>query len=203
VAFCTKCGADVRDSRFCPSCGAAQGNATGEASSDSPTAAPASPAGGWKARGTNLTAAETATGLLWHGMSHEAGRNAHIRLYGDRIEREKPRRRMSMSSASQDHEVIPIHTVTSVNIKKAGLMLSDVVVRSGGGEIPFRFRHEDAQSFRAAIMPLVLATAPQPTVAPAALDAADQLRKLGELRDAGILSEDEFQTKKAQLLERM
>ena len=31
----------------------------------------------------------------------------------------------------------------------------------------------------------------------------DQLRKLGELRDAGIRTDDEFETKKAQLLARM
>ena len=37
----------------------------------------------------------------------------------------------------------------------------------------------------------------------AAPDPADQLRKLGELRDAGLLSEDEFAQKKQQLLDRM
>jgi len=58
------------------------------------------------------------------------------------------------------------------------------------------------------------AAAPAPTPAPDApaataaagptpvlSDAAfDQLKKLGELRDAGILTEDEFAAKKAQLL---
>jgi hypothetical protein len=34
-------------------------------------------------------------------------------------------------------------------------------------------------------------------------DVADQLRKLGELRDSGVLTEDEFNAKKAQLLERL
>jgi hypothetical protein len=87
-------------------------------------------------------------------------------------------------------------------------MLSRVTVKSGGGEIPFRFRHEDAQSFRSAIMPLVIAagqpptpTVPTPTVAEP--DVADQIRKLAELRDAGIVSEAEFQAKKAELLQRM
>src|SRR5206468_1273006 len=47
----------------------------------------------------------------------------------------------------------------------------------------------------------------QPVSAPAAtpepLDVPDQLRKLGELRDAGVLTEDEFSAKKADLLARM
>jgi hypothetical protein len=37
--------------------------------------------------------------------------------------------------------------------------------------------------------------------APAAPDLADQIRKLGDLRDSGLLSDDEFQAKKRQLLE--
>lgn len=39
--------------------------------------------------------------------------------------------------------------------------------------------------------------------APAAPDVADQLRKLGELRDSGILTPEEFDAKKAELLARM
>lgn len=38
---------------------------------------------------------------------------------------------------------------------------------------------------------------------PAVPDAADQLRKLGELRDSGVLTEEEFSAKKAELLARM
>jgi len=36
---------------------------------------------------------------------------------------------------------------------------------------------------------------------PAAADPAEQIRKLAQLRDEGILSDDEFQTKKTQLLD--
>jgi len=222
------CGEDIAEAQFCTFCGAAQTmvsdaertQATGwkdkiqqvaqQAKRDTggsqvPGAASAT---AWKARGANVTAAEAAAGLRWHGMSHEAGRNAHVSLFSDRIEREKPRGLFSVSSAAQDHEVIPIRSVTSVNIKKDGLTLSKVTVKSGGGEIPFRFRHEDAQSFRSAIMPLVIAAGQPPSQAvpaPTAAepDAADQIRKLAELRDAGIVSEEEFQTKKAELLQRM
>jgi len=230
------CGEDIAEARFCTFCGAAQTTGSdaeptqetgwkdkiqqvaqqatqqvkresgGSAASAAVPAAASETA--WRARGTNVTAAEAAAGLRWHGMSHEAGRNAHVRLFSDRIEREKPRGRFSVSSAAQDHEVIPIRSVTSVNIKKDGMMLSKVTVKSGGGEIPFRFRHEDAQSFRSAIMPLVIAAGnppsqAMPTPTTAEPDAADQVRKLAELRDAGIVSEEEFQTKKAELLKRM
>lgn len=39
--------------------------------------------------------------------------------------------------------------------------------------------------------------------APAAPDLMDQLRKLGELRDAGVLTEEEFAAKKADILSRL
>lgn len=39
--------------------------------------------------------------------------------------------------------------------------------------------------------------------APAAPDVADQLRKLGELRDAGVLSAEEFEAKKAELIDKL
>ena len=42
-----------------------------------------------------------------------------------------------------------------------------------------------------------LAAAPAPEVAP---DSLDQLRKLAELRDAGIVTDEEFEAKKAKLL---
>lgn len=41
---------------------------------------------------------------------------------------------------------------------------------------------------------------PPAVVPPPQDDVYDQLRKLGELKDAGILTEDEFSAKKAQLL---
>ncbi|MDX6359659.1 MAG: hypothetical protein QOH37_2713, partial [Nocardioidaceae bacterium] len=49
------------------------------------------------------------------------------------------------------------------------------------------------------------AAVPQVAVAsePAAADPMDQLRKLGELRDAGILTDEEFSTKKAEILKRL
>lgn len=39
--------------------------------------------------------------------------------------------------------------------------------------------------------------------APAPVDLADQLKKLGALRDAGVLSEEEFAAKKADILARI
>jgi hypothetical protein len=42
--------------------------------------------------------------------------------------------------------------------------------------------------------------APAPAGAAPAVDVADQLRKLAELRDQGVLTDDEFAAQKAKLL---
>ena len=65
------------------------------------------------------------------------------------------------------------------------------------------------------MLELVTAAVPEPEPAGAARrraraprarrrpDAVDLLRKLGDLRDAGVLTEDEFAAKKAELLRRI
>lgn len=47
------------------------------------------------------------------------------------------------------------------------------------------------------------APAPPPPAPPAAPDPIEQLRRLGELRDAGILTDEEFAAKKAEILSRL
>ncbi len=61
----------------------------------------------------------------------------------------------------------------------------------------------DALGAAAASAPIVVQVAAPEAAAPAAADPLEQLKKLGELRDAGILSEEEFAAKKADILGRM
>lgn len=49
----------------------------------------------------------------------------------------------------------------------------------------------------------ITATFHKAQAVPAAVDPMEQLRKLGELRDAGVLTSAEFETKKAELLSRL
>jgi hypothetical protein len=42
-----------------------------------------------------------------------------------------------------------------------------------------------------------------PSADPGGMDIADQIKKLADLRDAGVLSEDEFSVKKTELLKRL
>lgn len=158
----------------------------------------------------DLTPEEVEAGILFKGMSHESGRNAVVTLYVDRIERVKERSRMSLSKADQDVELTPIRTVSSVRTEKDGLY-TKVKIHATGNAIDFKFRHEHAALFREQIQQLILdygkpnpveAPVPQPAETPAP-DALEQLKKLAELRDAGVVSPEDFEAKKTELLARL
>ena len=59
----------------------------------------------------------------------------------------------------------------------------------------------DAHRARDAALPP--APEPPPAASPQQSDPLEEIRKLGELRDAGFLTEEEFEAKKAQLLDRI
>jgi hypothetical protein len=145
-----------------------------------------------------------AAGIIFEGVSHDLGRNSNITLYKDRIERVKPRSFGSFSKATQDMEVTPVKSVTSVQAKKDGIR-TKVTVYASGNTIEFRFGHQEANRFKTAITDLILAKpeAAAPTTAVPALDPVDQIKKLGELRDQGLLTPEEFEAKETDLLNRM
>lgn len=149
-----------------------------------------------------------AKGAIVQLKSHEDGRNSDVTLYRDRIERVRQKKIGSLSRAKQDAEVIPMRAVSSVQAKKDGFAFTKVTVFASQNTIEFRLRHDDAQRFKAAITDLIVAQSPEvpaapPTPAgtpPAASSVGDELKKLAELRDAGVLTQDEFAAQKAKLL---
>ena len=153
-------------------------------------------------------------GALWRGVSHDAGRNSIVTLYPDRIERTKPTSRMSLTGmlagGPEDVEVIPMKSVSSVQARR-GAWYHDVTVFASGNTIVFSVDAADAEKLRSLIMDQVLGgsghaappAAPAAPAPPSGDALIEQIKKLGELRDAGILTPEEFESKKAELLGRL
>ncbi|QZY53403.1 SHOCT domain-containing protein [Leucobacter tenebrionis] len=116
--------------------------------------------------------------------------------------------------------MVLLEHITNVSNRKDGMLyhLVEVQTASGGAinTIAFRVSRDEAAQFRQAILSAIqehkagsstqvnVNVAQQTTTAaPAAPDAAAQLQQLAGLRDAGILSEAEFEAKKTEILARM
>ena len=149
---------------------------------------------------------DQASPSIFQGTSHEEGRNSIVTLYADRIERVREHKFGSLTKAKQDTEVTPIKAVSSVQAKKDGFH-TKVTVYATGNNIEFRFGHTEAQHFKDEIVRLILQQPDDPGSATptvkADVDVMDQLRQLGQLKDEGVLTEVEFETKKSDLLSRI
>ncbi|MFJ4284049.1 SHOCT domain-containing protein [Paenarthrobacter nicotinovorans] len=115
-------------------------------------------------------------------------------------------------------EMIPIASISSVTTKRDGMLNSKVCVITTGNTIDFRVSHGEAAGIANLLKQLILGSHPSqqqqqvvasaptaPAAAPAGLpvDVMAQLQQLGQLRDAGVLTDDEFAAKKSDLLGRI
>jgi len=106
-----------------------------------------------------------------------------------------------MNTQSED---FPLEKITSIQWK-SGLALGAIVIFTAGNKSEIT---NVAKQVGKEIVDVVRGRLNEPapaaaTGASAASDIPDQIRKLGELRAAGILDEAEFAAKKADLLSRM
>lgn len=170
---------------------------------------------------------------LYEILSHIDGKNAKVKLWPDRIEWERGRGisggkitagfltgglsllATGVKGGKDAYEMLPINHITSVGNRKDGMLYHVVEVQTAGGTVGFRVNRDDAAAFRQAILNLMQARAStpvtvqvanaapeQPAVA-AAPDHVAQLQQLAQLRDAGILTDDEFAAKKQEILSRI
>ncbi|WP_425836899.1 SHOCT domain-containing protein [Microbacterium sp. PA5] len=167
---------------------------------------------------------------LYQFTSHIAGKNAKVEIYPDRIEWRLDRGvsgakvtagvltgglsmlATGVKNGKAGTEMIPVKSMSSVTTKRDGMMNSLVSVITTGNTVDFRVSHKEAEIVKSTLTSLIMGSHPSqatPAPAPAApapaapvVDVTAQLQQLASLRDAGILTEDEFAAKKADLLSR-
>ena len=112
-------------------------------------------------------------------------------------------------------EMIPVKSMSSVTTSRDGFMNTKVSVITSGNTVDFRVSHAEAAQVKSVLTQLILGTHPSqssPGIAPVALapapalpqaDVMAQLAQLGDLKSAGVLTEEEFSQKKSELLERL
>jgi hypothetical protein len=131
---------------------------------------------------------------------------------------------MARATIGKGEKRIPLGSIAAVQWKPAGAMMNGFIsfTLGGGNETRSRFgsqtfdatKDENSVVFVKKQMPefdalrneveQAIASRHRPAeAAPAAPDHLAQLKQLSELRDAGILSEEEFSAKKAEILRRL
>ena len=114
-------------------------------------------------------------------------------------------------------EMIPVKSMSSVTTSRDGLLNTKVSVITSGNTVDFRVSHAEATHVKTVLTQLILGTHPSQQVpstppiyaAPASVPAAPQddvmaqLARLGDLKTAGVLTEEEFSQKKSELLARL
>jgi hypothetical protein len=148
--------------------------------------------------------------------SHVAGANAKVAIYADRIEWSRKGLKpaggvtgalltggLSLAlPGRKDTNMIPVRQIQGVSTHRAGLSYTTVRVATAGDVTEFRVSKSQAENVKATLLRLMSgpATAPGAPSAPPSGSLADELRKLAELRDAGVLTAAEFDAQKARLL---
>ena len=130
-----------------------------------------------------------------------------VLVYPDRIEEVKP------NLVRKRQHAIPIRQIAQVYVKN-GPVWATVVIESTGGHLieVAGLSKGEAEDARRQIFDLVSGasapilqqapSAPLPPPIAAAGGVADELKKLAELREAGVLSAKEFEKQKSKLLRR-
>lgn len=117
-------------------------------------------------------------------------------------------------------EMIPVKSMSSVTTSRDGLLNTKVSVITSGNTVDFRVSHAEATQIKNTLAQLILGThasqkTPESTTpagpnyatptlsATPQNDVTVQLAKLGDLKAAGVLTEEEFNQKKSELLARL
>jgi hypothetical protein len=110
------------------------------------------------------------------------------------------------ASNRKDTNMIPIRQIQGITTHKAGFGFTTVRVATAGDATEFRVTKREAEQVKSTLLHLmsqpvqpIMYQSAQPAPAPDGL-VADELRKLAELRDAGVLTEAEFAAQKDRLL---
>lgn len=162
-------------------------------------------------------------------MTKGEGKNARVTLWPDRLEWEVGRGISGgkvtaafltvgtsllftgLRGKKDNFETLFLSMITGVDLKRDG-GAHLVRVHTGGGDIDFNVSRQNAAEFRLAIINQIQVREATPqqvvvqntvTASPPATDHADQLLKLAQLRDAGVLTPEEFETKKKEILDRI
>lgn len=139
--------------------------------------------------------------LMWDDSFDDNGYE-YLLVFPDRVEYIAKGQPGVFGRKGRGTEVIPIDRITSVSTRKT-LVFMHVIITASGQTIEFKSNEWMAPALKAKILELVNSPKTAASTAAATPDPTEQLAKLADLHKAGVLTDEEFTTKKAELLRKI
>ena len=141
------------------------------------------------------------SGLLIMDDSLHDGDHEFLLVFQDRVELRSFNRPGSLMRRQRDIEVIPISKISRVSTDRQSVF-EFMKITTSSDSIEFKANRWQGEQIRLKILELM--NHPPSALSPSTQsDPTEQLRKLADLHKAGVLTDDEFATKKAELLKRI
>lgn len=138
-------------------------------------------------------------GVIIFDDSFDDGAYEYLLVFQDRVEYINMGKISTITKKGKGTEVIPISRISSVQTRKK-VIFEIVEIKTSGATIEFKSTTLVAPQLKSTILELMNSSDSKNTNAQ---DPADQLVRLAELHRDGILSDEEFASKKAEILGRM
>lgn len=141
------------------------------------------------------------SGLLIMDDSLHDGDHEFLLVFQDRVELRSFNRPGSLMRRQRDIEVIPISKISRVSTDRQSVF-EFMKITTSSDSIEFKANRWQGEQIRLKILEL-MNHSPSALSPSTQSDPTEQLRKLADLHKAGVLTDDEFATKKAELLKRI
>ncbi|GAA1967019.1 SHOCT domain-containing protein [Microbacterium deminutum] len=143
-------------------------------------------------------------GALAVAHTYDDGQDQFLVLFPDRVELIKRRKTGSLFGSGAGTEAIPLTRISSTQVVNSSIW-AIVEVYTSGNSIKFKADQISGPAMREAILDQMnrSSAGSGPTSAAQPEDLPAKIRKLAELHADGILTDEEFDAKKTELLERM
>ena len=138
-------------------------------------------------------------GVIIFDDSFDDGAYEYLLVFPDRVEYINMGKISTLTKKGKGTEVIPISRISSVQTRKK-MIFEIVEIKTSGATIEFKSTPMVAPQLKTTILELMNGSN-EPSVGSS--NHADQLVRLAELHRDGILTEEEFNSKKAEILGRM
>jgi hypothetical protein len=138
------------------------------------------------------------SGLIVLDDSFDDGAYEYLLVFSDRVEYINHGKPSLVGKKGKGTEVIPISRISSVTTRKA-LIFEHIQIVTSGQTIDFKSTPWVAPSLKETILGLMQ----KPTLDTPANNPVEQLRVLAELHQTGALTDEEFASKKEELLKRI